>query len=104
MDILFIAALLFLISAGVHLTIPVIYGKRPTTVPVLIFGSLYLIIGILMFMKFAWLPLAALIVTVVGLIGATATLKSVPEQRTVTLCMNALDVIIIGLLGLALMG
>ena len=99
MIVLLIVALLFVASAFVHFGILVKYGKSPTSVPVAIFGLLYLCLSILLGFDFYWVPYVAFGITVLGLIGATTTLKSVPEQRTVTLIMNGVDIVIIGLLG-----
>lgn len=102
MTMLSCVASLFILSSAVHFFTLFRYGKSPTSTAVFIFGSLYLTLGILILNLVTWAIESALVITIIGLIGATATLKKVPEQRTMTLCMNAIDIIVIALIGYSL--
>ena len=97
MKILVVIAVLFLINSGIHFGIRLFFGKGPTSVPVLVFGVLYLLFAILIYVGISWIPYVALLATTVGMIGATVTIKSIPtrQERIVTIFANLIDLAVI---------
>lgn len=104
MDSTTVLIVLYSFSTIVHFAILFKYGKSATSVPVGIFGSLYLAISAGLIVDFSWILAIALPVTTLGLIGASVTLKRVPEQREITIVMNVIDVVMIAILTFTLFG
>ncbi len=99
MNILTVAAVLFIITAILHLVAPIRFRNNAATRPIAAFGVIYLILGILILRgTFSWTPIVALILTLIGGIGATAGINVNPELRSLKLFLIAIDVAIVGLL------
>jgi hypothetical protein len=99
MNLLTATAILFIITGLLHITIPFRFGNNAATRPVAAFGVIYLILGVLLILGvFSWLPIAALVLTIIGGIGAITQLKANPELRTSTLLFIGIDIVIIVLL------
>ncbi len=94
-----IVAILFLITAVLHLYIPYQYGRNSTTTGVGGYGIIYLVLGILLLVtSLAWVPTAALALTAVGAIGAITQINAMPEIRNWTILFIGIDIVIIVLL------
>ena len=103
MSLLTIAAILFVLTGILHLTIPMRFGNRAATRPIAAFGVIYLILGGLILLGiFSWTPVAALVLTLIGGIGATATLNADPDLRSSNLLFIGIDVMITALLVISL--
>jgi hypothetical protein len=99
MNILTIAAVIFIITAILHLAAPIRFRNNTATRPIAAFGVVYLISGILILAgTFSWIPIVALIVTLIGGIGATVKINANPELRSLNLLLIAIDIVIVGLL------
>jgi hypothetical protein len=99
MTILTIAAVLFIITAILHLVAPMLFRNNAATRPIAAYGVIYLILGILILLgTFSWTPIIAIILTLVGGAGVTAGINANPELRSLKLLLIAIDVVIIGLL------
>ena len=99
MNLLTITAVFFTITGLLHIGMLLRFGNNAGTRPVAAFGVVYLILSVLIWMgTFSWVPVAALIVTAVGGIGAITQLRANPELRSWTLFFIAIDVVIILLL------
>jgi hypothetical protein len=100
MNLLTVSAILFIITGLLHITIPLRFGNNAATRPVAAFGVVYLILGGLLTLGvFSWLPVVALILTLIGGIGAVTQLNSNPENlRNSTLLFIGIDIVIVVLL------
>ena len=99
MSILLVAAVLFIISAILHLAAPIRFGNNAATRPIAAFGVIYLVLGLLILLgTFSWTPIVALILTLIGAAGAIASINANPELRSLKLLLIAIDVVIVGLL------
>ena len=99
MSLLTITAMLFIITALLHIATLFRFGNSAATRPVAAYGIIYLILGVLIGLgTFSWMPTVALILTVIGGVGATTPLNANPELRAWTLSFIAVDVVIIALL------
>jgi hypothetical protein len=99
MNLLTATAILFLITGLLHITIPFRFGNNAATRPVAAFGIIYLILGVFSLLGvFSWLPVVALILTLIGGIGASTQLKANPELRKSTLLFIGIDIVIVVLL------
>ena len=52
----------------------------------------------MLFGRFSWTPIVALILTLIGGAGAFASINANPELRSFKLLLIAIDVVIVGLL------
>ena len=99
MNILIVAAVLFIMTAILHLAAPIRYGNNAATRPIAAYGVIYLILGLLMLLgRFSWTPIVALILTLIGGTAAIASIKADPKLRSWKLLLIAIDVVIVGLL------
>jgi hypothetical protein len=99
MNILIVATVLFIFSAALHLAAPLRFRNNTATRPIAAFGVIYLILGLLiLFGTFSWTPSVALILTLIGGVGALASINANPELRSLKLLLIAIDVVIVGLL------
>jgi hypothetical protein len=99
MDLLTVTAILFLITGLLHISTPFRFENNSATRPVAAFGVIYLILGGLLILGvFSWLPVVALILTLIGGIGASTQLNANPELRTSTLLFIGIDIVIVVLL------
>ncbi|MEM7334501.1 MAG: hypothetical protein AAF490_20665 [Chloroflexota bacterium] len=99
MTIPIIVAVLFLITAVLHIFIPIRYGNNSTTAGIGGYGVIYLILGILLLAtSLAWVPTTALVLTGIGVIGALTQINAMPELRNWTLLFIGIDIVIIILL------
>ena len=70
MNLLLITAVLFTITGLLHIGMLLRFGNNAGTRPVAAFGVVYLVLGILLWLgTFSWLPILALILTVIGGVG-----------------------------------
>ena len=103
MNLLPATAILFLITGLLHITIPFRFGNNAATRPVAAFGVIYLILGVLLLLEtFIWTPLVAMVLTLIGGIGATTQINTNPELRNSNLLFIGIDVVIIALLVISL--
>ena len=99
MNILTVAAVLFIITAILHLAVPIRFGNNTATRMIAAYGVIYLILGLLILLgTFSWTPIVALILTLIGGAGAIASINTNPELRSWKLFLVAIDVVIVGLL------
>ena len=99
MNILIIAAVLFITTAILHLSALVRFGNNPATRPIAAFGVIYLILGLLILLRtFSWTPIVALILTLIGGGGAIVSINANPELRFLKKLLIAIDIVIVGLL------
>jgi hypothetical protein len=99
MSILTIAAILVIFTGILHILIPFRFGNNAATRPVAAFGVVYLILGVLLTLGvFSCLPVIALILTLIGGIGASTQLNANPELRNSTLLFIGIDIVIVALL------
>lgn len=105
MNLLLITAVLFIVTGILHNATLLRFSNNAATRPVAAFGVVYLVLGILLWLgTFSWLPIVALILTVIGGIGATTQIKANPEMRSWTLLFIGIDVVIVVLLAIHLLG
>lgn len=96
MSLLTLAAILFVITGILHIIIPIRFGNNAATRPIAAFGVIYLILGVLILLgSFSWMPIVALILTLIGGIGATTQLNANPELRNSNLLFIGIDVVIV---------
>jgi|GEM_PF-2844992 len=99
MNLLTITAILYLVTGILHLSTIKRFGNTPVTRSIAFFGVIYLILSLLVFINsYSWVPVAALIITAIGAIGAATLLKNHPDLRTSNLILIAIDLVIIGFL------
>jgi len=99
MNILIVAAVLFIITAMLHLAAPIRFGNNAATRPIAAYGVVYLVLGLLILLrKFSWIPIVALILTLIGGAGAIASVSANPELRSLKLLLIVIDTVIVGLL------
>ena len=105
MNFLLITAVLFIITGILHNVTLFPFGNNAATRPVAAFGVVYLALGILLWLgTFSWLPIVALIITVIGGVGATTQISANPEMRSWTLLFIGIDVAVVVLLAIHLLG
>jgi hypothetical protein len=101
MTILLITAVLFIITGILHNATLLRFGNNAATRPVAAFGVVYLALGILLWLgTFSWLPIVALILTIIGGVGATTQINANPEMRSWTLLFIGIDVAVVVLLAI----
>jgi len=99
MNTLIVAAVLFIVTAILHLAAPIRFRNNAATRPIAAYGVIYLILGLLILLgTLSWTPIVALILTLVGGAGAIASINANPELRSLKLRLIAIDVVIVGLL------
>ncbi len=99
MNLLTITAILFIITAILHVATLWRFGNNATTRPVAAYGLIYLVLGILLLLgTFSWTPVVALALTLIGGIGATTQLNANSQMRSWTLFFIGVDVVIVALL------
>lgn len=104
MTIVTLTAVLFTITALLHLYMPVQFGNNRVTQGIVLFGVIYLLFGILFFTNPATsIRVAALIVTLIGSIGATIQLNAIPKMRNWIIAFILIDEVIILLIILGLL-
>ena len=105
MNLLLITAVLFIITGISHNVTLLRFGNNAATRPVAAFGVVYLAVGILLWLgTFSWLPLVALILTIIGVVGAMTQINANPEMRSWTLLFIGIDVVIVVFLAIHLLG
>jgi hypothetical protein len=91
MNLLPATAILFLITGLLHITIPFRFGNNAATRPVAAFGVIYLILGVLLILGvFSWLPVVALILTLIGGIGASTSSMPIQNYEHQPFCSSEL--------------
>ena len=99
MNLLTAAATLFIITAILHITVPVRFGNSAAARPIAAFGVIYLVVGVVILLQTSsWMPVVALVLTLIGGIGATTTLNAEPQLRSSNLLFIGIDVVLIALL------
>ena len=94
-----IAAILFIITALLHIAIPFIYGRGQDTIGIAVYGVIYLVIGGLLLTTAAgWVPFVALILTAIGAAAAFVQRNANQKLLTFTWIFIAIDAFIILLL------
>jgi hypothetical protein len=98
-----VAAILFIITGVLHVTIPMRFGNTAGTRPIAAFGVIYLVLGVLILLEtFSWTPIVALILTLIGGTGAATQINTNPELRPWNLLFIGIDVVIVVLLVISL--
>ena len=94
-----IAAILFIITAILHIAMPFIYGRGQDTIGIAVYGVIYLVLGVLLLTTSAgWAPIGALILTAIGGTAAFIQRNANPKLLTFTWIFIAIDAVIILLL------
>ena len=105
MNTLTVAAILFILTAILHLVTPLRFRNQLGTWSIAGFGVIYLVLGILLLLtSLGWLPIVALIIVMIGGIGAVVGINANPALRSLKLFMIAIDLVIIGLLVFHMVG
>jgi len=98
-NLLKLAGTLFLITAVLHLYYPFAYGFQQPDISVGIFGLIYLIFGVLILSnKNELIPPVAMMMTIIGLLGASYTYLNTEVHKPLDLTLIIIDVIIIPIL------
>jgi hypothetical protein len=94
-----ITAVLFIITAVLHINLLRIFGNTAAVRPVAAYGVIYLVLGILLLTSsFSWTPIAALVLTAIGGTAAIVTINANPTIRSWILLFIVIDIVIIALL------
>lgn len=95
---LMLVAVLFFITAALHLATPFIYGRNTETIGIGVFGLTYLVLGFLTLTNLPLVPFAALMITGIGTFGAVKSFDQNVALQKITRIFIGIDIAILGLL------
>lgn len=87
-------AVLLLVNVVLHAAIVVRFGAA-ANLPPLVFGVLYLVLAVLVFLAVPYSLWATLVVSVIGTIGLVLAFGSIPRDKTIERVIIVLNVVVI---------
>jgi len=87
-------AVLLLVNVVLHAAIVVRFGVA-ANMPPLVFGVLYLVLAVLVFLAVPYALWATLVVSVIGTIGLVLAFGSIPRDKTIERVIIGLNVVVI---------